>query len=130
VVWRYADARWADHARVHQVRVQRLRLSLDDGAGVVRVRESWAAFDGSAGLDGARLEWKAGLRITFFEARTERVFGLVFSADGKPTLPPSYTWRFSTEEMKGPFRAAVTGAGWAWRPVMVAAPPALRWLTE
>lgn len=131
VVWRYADARWADHARVHQVRrVQRLLLSLDDGASVVRVRESWAAIEGAAGLDGARLEWKTGMGITFFEARTERVFGLVFSADGKPSLQPSYTWSFSTEEMKGPFRAAVTGAGWSWRPVMLAAPPALSWLTE
>jgi len=123
--WRYADARWIDHARAHHMRyVFRYTLRLDEARQTVRVFEYRAETDASAGVDGARLKFRMERGITFFEIRRETVFGLQFK-DGRLTAEPTYTWRFSLEEIRGPLRATATRNGWRWKQLMLDLP----WLT-
>lgn len=131
VTWRYADATWLDHARAHGLRkIHRLRIVLDGAGRTARVTDFESDFDWDAGADGVRLAWKASSGIVFFKREHQRVFGLQLEAgaDGKPALHSSYT--FDLQELKRPFIDAVTGAGWAWRPVVWDAPAGLRWLAE
>jgi hypothetical protein len=42
----------------------------------------------------------------------------------------SYGYTFNAQEMKAPLIAAVTGAGWRWRPTLWRGPRWLGWLTD
>lgn len=129
VEWRYRDARWIDHARAHASRrVHRLVLRLDDDANAVFVSEYQSMLDGSAGADGARVNWQFAKGIMFLQYESERVFGVQLDATGRPTGALSAEWRFDGEAMKSPLREIVRRGGWDWRPVLWDAPPALRWL--
>lgn len=129
--WRYADAKWIDLARVHGMRrVHRLVLSLDESDRTVRARDYASSYDWSAGRGGAALEWKFVAGITFFEYSHSRVYGLQLDDRGRLTPTLSYQYTFNLQEMKQPLIAAVTGAGWTWRPVIMEGPRWLRWLTE
>lgn len=131
ITWRYADARWTDLVRAHRmVRTHRLLMRFEEADHAVRVTEQWTLFDASAGVDGARLAWKTALGITFFQVDHRKVYGLQFGPDGMPNGNLSYTYRFNLQELKAPFIAAVTQAGWSWKPVLLDVPPALRWATE
>lgn len=129
--WRYADAKWVDHARAHGLRrTFRIRMKLDESTRTVRCTDYVASYDWSAGRGGASIEWRAGLGIVFFQQEHARVFGLQLDEHGgfKPEL--SYAYTFSLDEMKSPLRDAVTRAGWNWRPTVWQGPMWLRWLTE
>jgi hypothetical protein len=129
--WRYADAKWMDHARLHGMqRTHRIRLQLDEANRIVRATDSFAAYDWSAGGSGAQLKWQTGLGITFYQYEHQRVFGLQLDDRGqfKPAL--SYAYTFDLQEMKSPLIEAVTRAGWTWRPVAWQGPAWLRWLTQ
>lgn len=129
--WRFADARWLDLARARSMRyVARVVLDLDAGANVVRVTEQLTRFDGSAGLDGASLEWRTERGVTFFQIERGRVFGLQFDENGRPKPQLDYAWRFDARELKAPLIDVVTRAGWQWRPTPWSGPKALRWLTD
>lgn len=131
ITWRYADARWMDMMSAHRmVRTHRMVLRFDEEDRAVKVIEQWAMFDASAGANGARLQWSTGLGITLFQVDHRKVYGLQFGPDGKPTGDLNYRYSFNLQELKAPFIAAVTHAGWSWRTVLLVAPPALRWLTE
>jgi hypothetical protein len=131
VTWRYANARWFDLMRVHQMkRTQRLVLHFDERHHMVRVREYWSAFDASAGMKDLRLDWKMATGIQFFAIEHKRVFGVQLGADGKPTGELSKAYTFNLQELKAPIIEAVTRAGWTWQPVTWNAPAAFRWLTE
>jgi hypothetical protein len=123
--WRYADARWIDHARAHHMRyVIRYTLRLDETEHTVRVFEYRAETNASAGVDGASLKFHMSRGITFFEVRRETVLGLQFR-DGRPTTDLAYTWRFNLEEIRGPLRATANRNGWRWKQLMLDLP----WLT-
>jgi hypothetical protein len=129
--WRYADAKWIDLARVHGVRrVFRIRLVLDEAARTVRATDYVSGHDWSAGAAGARLEWRAGLGLVFFQQEQRRVFGVQLDERGRFKPELSYTYRFDLAEMKSPLIDAVTRAGWTWRPTVWSGPAWLRWLTE
>lgn len=129
--WRYADARWFDLMRVHQMkRTNRLVLVLDEASHTVRVREYWSSFDASAGPKNLRLDWKSARGIQFFAFEHQRVVGAQLGPDGKPTGELSKAYTFNLQELKGPIIDAVTRAGWRWQPVTWDAPAAFRWLTE
>ncbi|MCC6233516.1 MAG: hypothetical protein IT580_12775 [Verrucomicrobiales bacterium] len=131
VTWRYADARWVDFARVHGQRgSHRLVLRFDEAAHRVRVTEYAAAYDWSAGAQGARIEWKYLTGITFFHVEHRQVLGLQLDGqDGsRPKISAGY--RFNLPSLKAPLIEVVTRAGWEWRPVAWNAPTWLRWLTE
>ncbi len=131
VEWRFADARWLDLARAHRLRrSHRLVLSLDEASHTVRVKEYWRDLEAALGADGARAEWRQARGIQFFRYEHERVFGLQFDAEGRPRPELSYAYTFNLQELRQPFRQAVRDAGWNWQPVLLDAPPALRWLTE
>ncbi|MCW5897896.1 MAG: hypothetical protein KIT10_01395 [Flavobacteriales bacterium] len=131
ITWNYADARWTDLLNTHRMRrTHRLVLRFDAGDKAVRVTEQWSLFDTSVGMDGARLKWSTALGITFFQVDHRKVYGLQFGPDGRPTGDLSYTYRFNLQELKAPFIAAVTQAGWTWKPVLIDVPPALRWAVE
>lgn len=120
VDWRYADAKWLDLMRVHGMsKGYRLVLRLDEGAHNVRAQDCYASFDWSAGrgLDLVNLDWKVSLGITFYEYRTERVFGLQFR-DGKPTFDLSYAYTFDLNELKQPMIEIIRHSGWNFRPVI------------
>jgi hypothetical protein len=120
VDWRYADATWMDHMRVHGLRrAQRLVLRLDGGPRNVRAMERWSALDWSAGggTDAARLAWRTSYGITFFHYAHERVFGLQV-VNGRPTVVPSYAYTFNLQEMKQPVIDVIANAGWTYRPVI------------
>jgi hypothetical protein len=129
--WRYADAKWVDHARAHGLRrTFRIRLTLDESAHVVRATDYSAGYDWSAGADGARIAWQASLGIVFFQTEQRRVFGLQLDERGRFKPEFSYSYRFNLQEMKSPLIEAVTRAGWNWRPVVWQGPTWLRWFTE
>jgi hypothetical protein len=131
VDWRYADARWFDLMRVHQMkRTHRLVLILDEASRTVRVREYLSAFDASAGAEGLRLAWKAQTGIQFFAFEHKRVTGAQLASDGKPTGELSQAYTFNLQALKHPLIERVTRAGWRWQPVTWNAPASLRWLTE
>jgi hypothetical protein len=89
VDWRYADARWVDHARVHAMpRTHRLVLRLEQSSHSTRVREYWSALDAAAGADGARLHWEAVRGLVFYQKEHQRVFGLQLDSSGRPTSDP------------------------------------------
>lgn len=129
--WRYADAKWVDLARAHGMRrTIRIQLKLDERNGVVRATDYAADYDWSAGRGGASVEWKAALGIVFFQSEQQRVFGLQLDEQGRFKPELSYAYTFNLNEMKSPLVAAVTGAGWNWRPSVWQGPRWLRWLTE
>lgn len=131
VTWRYADARWFDLMRVHHLkRMHRLVLQLHEPSRTVRVREYWSRFDAAAGRDGLRLDWQAATGIQFFAFDHTRVLGAQLDRDGRPTGELSRSYTFNLQELKAPYIAEVTQAGWRWQPVVWNAPAALRWLTE
>jgi hypothetical protein len=68
--------------------------------------------------------------IDFFQAEQSHVFGVQLDEQRrfKPEFP--YTYRFNLSEMKSPLIAAVTRAGWNWRPTVWQGPAWLRWLTD
>lgn len=120
VTWRHADARWLDFAGAHrQQRTHRLLLRLDEANRRVHATEQSTALDAAVALGGASLRWRTELGITFFQVDHHRIIGLQIGPDGRPTGDLSYAWRFSLNELKAPFIAAVTGAGWVWQPVVL-----------
>ncbi|NUM56903.1 MAG: hypothetical protein HUU46_25010 [Candidatus Hydrogenedentes bacterium] len=129
VTWRYADARWIDHASAHGLRrVHRISIVLDAASHTARVLEFWAAVDWSAGGGGANIRWHAARGMNFFNYQHERVFGLQVSPEGALTPNLSYAYTFNLQELKRPFIQAVTRSGWTWKPVFFLAPAWLRWL--
>ena len=129
VDWKYADAKWMDHARAHGMRkTHRLVLQLDEARRTVRCREFHAEMAWDAGLDGTAIRWKAAWEIVFYRYEHERVFGLQVGPDGKLTPSLSYAYTFDIREMKAPLIAAATAAGWRWRQVFFFSPSWLRWL--
>jgi hypothetical protein len=129
--WRYADAKWIDHARAHGMRrLHRIVLNLDEPRRKVRATDFATSFDWSAGQSGAALNWKFMTGVVLFQYEHQRVFGLQIDERGqfKPALSHSYT--FDLQEMKSPLAAAVTQSGWIWQPVAWQSPHWLRWLTE
>lgn len=129
--WRYADAKWADLAGVHGMkRTFRIRLTLDEKTHTVRATDYTGSLDWSAGRSGAGIEWKAAVGIVFFQAETQKVYGLRLDDCGRFTTDTSYSYRFNLSEMKSPIITAVTHSGWKWRPTLWQGPAWLRWLTE
>jgi hypothetical protein len=129
--WRYADAKWVDLARARGLRrTFRIRLTLDEAAQVVRATDYAASHDWSIGRGGASFEWRAGLGIVFFQQEHQRVFGLQLDDQGRFKPELSYAYSFNLHELKSPLIAAVTRAGWTWRPTVWQGPASLRWLTE
>jgi hypothetical protein len=120
VTWRHADARFVDFASAHRLqRTHRLVLRLDEATRRVYATDQSTELDARVSLSGASLRWRTELGITFFQVDHGRVFGLQFGPDGQPTGDLSYAWRFNLGELKAPFIAAVTGAGWEWQPVVL-----------
>ena len=127
--WKYADAKWVDHARAHGMRKShRLILELDEATRTVRCREFHTESGWDAGMGGASIRWKASWEIVFYQYEHERVFGLQIGPDGKLETSLSYAYTFDIREMKNPVIAVITAAGWQWRQVFFFAPPWLRWL--
>lgn len=129
--WRYADGKWVDLARARGLRrTFRIRLTLDAAAHTVRATDYAANLDWSAGRGGADIEWQAMMGIVFFQVEQHRVFGLQLDEQGRFKPEQSYAYKFNLSEMKSPLVAAVTRAGWTWRPTLWQGPPWLRWMTE
>jgi hypothetical protein len=123
--WRYADATWFDLMRAHRMtQMIRYRLRLDETDRTVRVLEYRAAFDASAGIGGATLNYRVQRGITFFEIERYTVLGLQIK-DGRVTPDLSYSWRFDVDELRNPLIRIVHDAGWNWRQVMLD----IKWLT-
>ena len=130
VTWRFADAKWIDLARAHGMRrTHRIVLELDDATKTVYPTDQFALMDWSAGAGGGSIRWATGTGITFFQVDHQRVFGLQLDERGRLTPRLSYRYSFDLQEMKAPLIAAVTSAGWRWRPTLWQGPSALRWLT-
>lgn len=131
IQWRYTDAKWIDLMRARSVRkIHRLVLELDEPARTVRVLEYTSAFDASAGADGVKVEWRAGMGIQFFAFEQQRMLGLVLGPDGKPTGEWSTGYTFNLAEFKAPYLQTVTRAGWHWQPLVWDTPRWLRPLLE
>ena len=131
VTWKFADAKWIDLARAHGMRnTHRIILELDDATKTVYPTEQYTRMDWSAGADGGSLRWATGKGITFYQVEHQRVFGLQIDERGRLTPKLSYSYTFDLQEMKAPLIAAVTTAGWRWRPTIWQGPSWLRWLTH
>ncbi len=130
VSWRFADARWLDLARGHRLqRTHRILIDLDERAPIARIREQQSQLDWSVGGPGGSLKWATSLGIVFWQQEYQRVFGVQVTPEGWFQSRGSYAYSFNLQEMKVPLIAAVTGAGWSWRPVVWRGPTWLQWLT-
>jgi hypothetical protein len=128
--WRYADAKWIDLARARGLRrTHRIRMILDEPNRTVRVTDYEARFDWSAGAGGAAVQWQTSRGIKFYHYEHQRVFGLQLDEQGRFKPAVSYAYTFNLNELKSPLIAAVTQAGWHWRPTVWSGPRWLRWLT-
>ncbi|MGQ0620914.1 MAG: hypothetical protein ACT4QA_13490 [Panacagrimonas sp.] len=124
------DAQWFDLMNLQKKRyTQRYVLSLDDVSQRVRVREYVSAFDATAGIGGLRFNWQLATGVQLFRLEKTTVFGLQLNADGRPTGEWRRTLTLDVQALKRPAIEAVLRAGWAWQPVLIEAPSALRWLT-
>ena len=131
VTWRFADAKWVDHARAHGMRrTHRILLELDDQTKTVYPTEQESRLDWSAGPQGGALQWSTSTGITFFQQEHQRVFGLQIDDRGRFVPKLSYSYTFNLQEMKAPLISAVTESGWRWRPTIWHGPRSLRWLTH
>lgn len=118
VDWRYADAKWFDLMRVAGLRrTFRLTLRLDERGHVARAMDASAELGWSAGAGGAALSFRRSFGITFFAYERGGVLGFQFK-NGRLTLDPAYTWRFSLYELRGPVAEVITGSGWRYKPVI------------
>jgi len=131
VTWRYADAKWLDAMRANRMRrVHRLRLELDERRHQVRVREYWAALDGSASPGELQLKWQAAAGMQFFQVEHRKEYGVQVDDHNRPTGALSTGYHFDLQELKAPIISAITESGWSWQPVMWNTPDSLRPLTE
>ena len=130
VTWRFADAKWIDLARAHGMRrTHRIVLDFDERTRTVYPTDEQSRLDWSAGANGGALQWARSTGTVFLQVQHERVFGLQLAARGRFVPKLSYAYTFDVQEMKAPLIAAVTGAGWRWRPTLWRGPRALAWLT-
>ncbi|MFZ5548184.1 MAG: hypothetical protein ACOZJX_05775 [Pseudomonadota bacterium] len=114
------DARWLSAAGLNRARrVHRLLLRLDPGTHTVWVTEQWSRFDAQAGAAGGQLRWSTAMGISFFERSRSVEAGIVLGKDGRPAGALLHHERIDLQALKAPCIAAVTGAGWRWRPVML-----------
>jgi hypothetical protein len=128
-IWRYADAKWVDLARVHGFRqIHRIHLSVDAANRKILATDYQSGYDWSAGRGGASFTWKATTGIVLFQYEHERVYGVQLDDLGRPTLQLSYAYTFDLQEMKSPLIETITRAGWHWQPVAWQPPTWLRWL--
>jgi hypothetical protein len=102
VMWREHEAR----------RPHRLRMTLDEEANAVRVREYWTDVDWPSDMNFDRIPWRTSNGIRFFDYRSTRTPG---------TNP---------HELKQAVISVVTGSGWTWKPVFLESPVWLRWAVE
>ena len=131
VTWRFADAKWVDHARAHGMRrTHRILLELDEPSRTVYPTEQQSRLDWSAGAQGGSLRWATEMGIVFFQHEHQRVFGLQVDERGRLVPKLSYSYTFNLQEMKAPLISAVTESGWRWRPTLWHGPQWLRWLTH
>ena len=131
VTWRFADAKWVDHARAHGMRgTHRILLELDEPSRTVYPTEQQSRLDWSAGAQGGSLRWATEMGIVFFQHEHQRVFGLQVDERGRLVSKLSYSYTFNLQEMKAPLISAVTESGWRWRPTLWHGPQWLRWLTH
>lgn len=120
ITWRHDDARWLDASGLHgHRRTDRLLLRLDERRHHVKVIEQWSDGALDAGPAGLRLRWRAGRGIRFFEREQVTVLGLQLDAQGRPTGAWQHTQRIDLQALKAPVIAAVSAAGWTWRPVLL-----------
>lgn len=120
--WKYADARWAGiMATGGMSSTASIRIRIDDKKQRVRVIDrsikiNWAA--SAAGSFKASVNASIFRGITFFNYDSGMVAGIIVSADGKPSLQPSYSWKFDLNEMRNPLIGIVVNSGWKWQPVI------------
>ncbi|MCA0300820.1 MAG: hypothetical protein LCH95_00300 [Proteobacteria bacterium] len=119
VEWKWADAQWLGLlARNGLTRTYRLRLYLDPGTHQCGALDETSEVDWSAGAVAApRLSYSRsvfrGVRI----ARRERAAAWAAATSlGMPQ--PAVDARFDLDALKQPVIAAVTAAGWTYRPLL------------
>lgn len=127
VTWR-TDAAWLGVMQVGGLRrLHKLVLTLDEAAGLVRVREYSRRLDGQVGMGGLDVAWKRETGITFYQIEHQRIIGAGLDfQDERGRLKPGAAYTFTLQELKEPFARAVVDAGWTWKPVLWEAPPGLR----
>ena len=111
--WRVVDAKWYEiFAKAGIRKVFKVLMRFDESKGEVRaVDEQW------------EIEWRAGLpTLTASGSATrgqtwEKSFEMVYAFREDGSFGEIYNYRFDTDEIKKPLRAAVLAAGWGWRGV-------------
>ena len=112
--WKIVDAAWYEiFAKAGTKRVFKILMKFDEDAGQVRSLDH--EFD---------VEWRAGVpELTatvqgFRGQKWESSFEAVYAFDEKDLQwGKVYQYRFQTDEMKKPLKAAAEAAGWGWRGV-------------
>lgn len=128
--WRYADSKWMNAAKVHGMRrTVRVLMRFDAARRQVRPIDQTAGIDWSAGVDGARFQWRTERGIIFFQRDQSVALGFHIGADGRFVVSPTYQYSFDVRELKTPLITAVTQAGWTWRPTLISGPRWLHWIT-
>ena len=112
--WKIVDARWVEiFAKAGIKRVFKVLMKFDADSGQVRaVDQEWT------------VEWRAGVPelslagSAFRGQKWEKSYEAVYAfREEDLSWGRIYEYRFDTDEMKKPLRAAAREAGWGWRGV-------------
>lgn len=111
--WKIVDARWYEiFAKAGLKRVFKVLMKFDQARHEVRaVDQAWD------------VEWRAGVPVLsldakYFRGQTwEMSFGTAYAFRETGHYGEVYDYRFATDELKEPLKAAVGKAGWRWNPV-------------
>ncbi|OCJ16262.1 hypothetical protein A6U87_23460 [Rhizobium sp. AC44/96] len=114
--WKIVDARWYEiFAKAALNSVFKVLMRFDEARGEVRaVDQEWT------------VEWRAGIPSLSLSAdafrgqKWEMSFGTAFAFREDLSYGKVYEYRFKTQEIKTPLRAATAQAGWGWKGVAFA----------
>jgi hypothetical protein len=111
--WRIVDADWYEiFAKAGIQRVFKVLMKFDEARGVVRSSDQEWSVEWRAGVPDLTLAG-SGFKGQSWEMSFESVHA--FREDG--SWGEIYSYRFNTNEIKGPLQKAAAEAGWGWKGV-------------
>lgn len=111
--WRIVDAQWYEiFAKAGVKRVFKVLIKFDEARGVVRSADQEWEVEWRAGTPDLTLAGSA-FRGQQWEMSFESVYA--FREDG--SWGEVYSYKFNTNEIKGPLHKAAAEAGWGWKGV-------------
>lgn len=111
--WKIVDAEWYEiFAKAGLEKVFRIHMKLDEAEHAVRTKDHEYTLSWEAGVPrlSVSMERSMGQKRSF-------QFGKAYAFTEELRPGEVYSYRFSTDEIKGPIQEAVTACGWVYKGV-------------